>query len=397
MRPSLLAVAVGALLAAHQGGHAAPVAIDVPLAGFRMKLADSPHPRGRRNLVEFHDAALTLGTADPTVTGAMVSIGRIGSGSTTVLQLPASGWSRSGNGQPAVYKYKSRTGEVRSARLIDKRSLRISARGEGSYALGGIPQGSVGVIVAVGDARFCGVFGGAITKDDGTRFLARNAGPPAACPGFAATTTTTTEAPTTTTAAPTTTTSSTTTTSETTTTTTTSLPAICGDGNLGGTEECDDGNTFPCDGCSATCQIETPCDDQNACTDDSCDRSTGGCRFVLKNCDDQNACTDDSCSPLNGCQNLPRDCDDQNVCTVDSCDPQTGGCRYVPRNCDDGVPCTDDSCSSEIGCVSVPNNTFCDDGDDTTTDRCEPGCDPTLASCDPTTGCTHTGGGCGCS
>jgi hypothetical protein len=45
----------------------------------------------------------------------------------------------------------------------------------------------------------------------------------------------------------------------------------------------------------------------------------------------------------------------------------------------------------------VPNDAFCDDGDDTTTDRCDPGCDPSLASCDPTTGCTHTGGGCGCS
>src|SRR5262245_5085743 len=188
MRLILLALVMAALLA-DQGGHATP-AIDVPLAGFRLKLADSPHPRGRRNLVEFHDAALTLGTADPTVTGAMVSIGRIGSGSATVMQLPASGWSRSGNSQPAAYKYKSRTGEVRSARLTDKRSLRISARGEGSYALGGIPQGSVGVIVAVGDVRFCGLFGGAITKDDGTRFLARNAGAPAACPGFAATTTT---------------------------------------------------------------------------------------------------------------------------------------------------------------------------------------------------------------
>src|SRR5262249_53921012 len=108
MRLILLAVVMTVLLA-DQGGQATP-AIDVPLAGFRLKLADSPQPRGRRNLVEFHDATLTLGTADPTVTGATLSIGRIGSGSASVMELPATGWSRSGNTQPPSYKYKSRTG-----------------------------------------------------------------------------------------------------------------------------------------------------------------------------------------------------------------------------------------------------------------------------------------------
>ena len=32
--------------------------------------------------------------------------------------------------------------------------------------------------------------------------------------------------------------------------------AICGDGAVGGTEECDDGNTVDGDGCSSTCEIE---------------------------------------------------------------------------------------------------------------------------------------------
>src|SRR5262245_6563357 len=384
MRLILLAV-VMAMLLADQGGHATP-AIDVPLAGFRLKLADSPHPRGRRNLVEFHDTTLTLGSADPTVTGATVSIGRIGSGSATVLQLPAIDWSRSGNTQPPAYKDKSRTGEVRRARLIDGRSLRISARGEGSYALDGAPQGAVGVIIAVGDVRFCGLFGGDILKDTGMTFLARNAGAPAACPEFAVTTTTTTtEAPTTTTTeAPTTTTSSSTTsTSETTTTTlettttttetTTTTVPVCGDGIVNGTEECDDGNDRFCDGCTPTCQIETPCDDGNPCTVDSCD-------------------------PATGCSYVPKSCDDLLLCTSDSCDPTTGGCNNVPIVCDDGVPCTVDSCDPLTGtCQNVPNDAFCDDHDDTTTDRCDPGCDPSLASCDPTTGCTHTGGGCGCS
>src|SRR5262249_28854119 len=346
-----------------------------------------------------HDATLTLGMADPTVTGATASIGRIGNGSATVMQLPAIGWSRSGNTQPLAYKYKSRTGEVRSARLIRGRSFRGSARGEGSYALDGNPQGTVGLIIAVGDVRFCGQFGGTILKDNGTTFLARNAGAPAACPEFAATTTTTTAAPTTTTEAPTTTTSSsTTTTSETTTsttetttttlettttttetttttleTTTTTTVPVCGDGIVNGTEECDDGNNAFCDGCTPTCQIETPCDDFNPCTVDSCD-------------------------PQTGCSYVPKSCDDSSLCTSDSCDPTTGECQNVPIVCDDGVPCTVDSCDPLTGtCQNVPNDAFCDDGDDTTTDRCDPSCDPTLASCDPTTGCSHTAGGCGCS
>src|SRR5262249_33190906 len=161
-------------------------------------------------------------------------------------------------------------------------------------------------------------FGGNIVKDDGRTFLARSAVAPAACPDFVATTTTTTEAPTTTTAAPTTTTteapttttpSSTTATSETTTTTprtttttpqptttatettttttettTTTTVPVCGDGIVNGTEECDDGNNAFCDGCTPTCQIETPCDDHNPCTVDSCDQATGFCSFAAKSC-----------------------------------------------------------------------------------------------------------------
>jgi len=39
-------------------------------------------------------------------------------------------------------------------------------------------------------------------------------------------------------------------------------PAACGNGILDGSnEQCDDGNTLSGDGCSATCQVETPCGD----------------------------------------------------------------------------------------------------------------------------------------
>lgn len=36
------------------------------------------------------------------------------------------------------------------------------------------------------------------------------------------------------------------------------LETLCGNGTLDGSETCDDGNTVSCDGCSASCQLETP-------------------------------------------------------------------------------------------------------------------------------------------
>lgn len=37
---------------------------------------------------------------------------------------------------------------------------------------------------------------------------------------------------------------------------TTELPNICGDGELGGSEQCDDGNLLPDDGCSPICEFD---------------------------------------------------------------------------------------------------------------------------------------------
>ncbi len=165
-------------------------AADVPLEGSEMRLADSPHPQGRRNLVGLTDVDVDLSGVDPSVTGATVYIGPV-TGPATVLDLPASDWSLTGNAPRIGFKYTSRTGAVRGARLIDGRSIRFTAKGEGAYALGGIPQGEVGVVIEIGGARFCGTFGGTITRNDGQRFVARNAPAPASCPTFGVTTSTT--------------------------------------------------------------------------------------------------------------------------------------------------------------------------------------------------------------
>src|SRR5205085_2911646 len=47
----------------------------------------------------------------------------------------------------------------------------------------------------------------------------------------------------------------------------------CGDGKVGGSEECDDGNTTPGDGCDASCKAEAgpACGDGNIEKDEECD------------------------------------------------------------------------------------------------------------------------------
>lgn len=81
-----------------------------------------------------------------------------------------------------------------------------------------------------------------------------------------------------------------------------------------------------------------------------------GCE-VDTNCDDGNACTDDRC--LGGaCQhtNNDRPCEDGSLCTTD--DVCAGGTCYAgaPRDCSDGDPCTLDSCSATQGCAHAPSS-----------------------------------------
>jgi len=51
-------------------------------------------------------------------------------------------------------------------------------------------------------------------------------------------------------------------------------------------------------------------------------------------CNDNNACTDDTCDPAIGCTYTEVDCDDNNACTVDTCDPAIGCIHTVDPLCD---------------------------------------------------------------
>jgi hypothetical protein len=144
--------------------------------------------------------------------------------------------------------------------------------------------------------------------------------------------------------------------------------------------DCNDENPCTDDSCDAQkgCvhQLnQNPCDDQNACTEnDHC--NNGWCLGKVADCNDFNICTEDSCSADEGCLHSPNEalCNDGSLCTLgDHC--KDGECQAVgDLDCDDDDICTDDICNPALGCVSVFNEAPCDDGDDcTATDLCQGG------------------------
>ena len=120
-----------------------------------------------------------------------------------------------------------------------------------------------------------------------------------------------------------------------------------------------------------------PCADLNPCTVDTCDTSTGTCRYETLNCDDGNPCTSDFCDTtpnFGGCRHIPlaagTSCDDHNTCTQsDTCD-STGQCHgtALPAGsaCDDRNSCTAADVCDDLGqCTgqALAPGTTCDDKD----------------------------------
>ena len=127
-----------------------------------------------------------------------------------------------------------------------------------------------------------------------------------------------------------------------------------------------------CDAATGECTFTAKdCSDDSACTTDSCDANTGLCVYEAKTCDDGDPCTTDSCDATTGeCGAVPKDCTDHNLCTTDACDAATGECSSTPKVCDDGKPCTVDSCDGSSGeCVFTAVD--CDDGKACTVDSCD--------------------------
>jgi cysteine-rich repeat protein len=155
--------------------------------------------------------------------------------------------------------------------------------------------------------------------------------------------------------------------------------AVCGDGVLAGTEECDDGNTIPDDGCSDLCllpmcgdglvQAGEDCDDANDEDDDSCIAcitarcGDGVVQADVETCDD---------GAENGDYGLCGDfCEDEERCG--------DGVINGPEGCDDGNEIDDDACSNECvpitcgdGIIQEPET--CDDDNSVDTDECTNKC-----------------------
>ncbi len=128
-------------------------------------------------------------------------------------------------------------------------------------------------------------------------------------------------------------------------------------GHVNNTATCDDGN--PCtlnDTCAAgACTNATPksCDDANTCTTDSCDTATGNCGHAANTlpCNVGDPCTfGDACAATVCVKGSGQVCNDNNVCTTDSCDATTGKCTFTAvadgSACDDTLACTTNSCQA---------------------------------------------------
>ena len=156
--------------------------------------------------------------------------------------------------------------------------------------------------------------------------------------------------------------------------------------NCGDENPCTDDSCHPVDGCINT-NNQGPCDDGSACTvDDACAGGTCVSGETL-NCNDENICTDDSCDAESGCQNVNNAvfCNDDNPCTVlDVC--FAGGCvGSGALSCGDGDKCTTDVCTPGVGCeypAITPccgngvkeGGEECDDGNEVDGDECKNNC-----------------------
>ena len=209
-------------------------------------------------------------------------------------------------------------------------------------------------------------------------------------------------------------------------------PLICGNGEVTGKEDCDDGNLTSCDGCSGNgginpgpttpschtaavpcCKVERCgngrkecdelCDDGNVVDGDGCDSNctTTGCgngRVTTgEECDDGNTDSGDGCSatcvvePPPGCgdgvKSDTEECDDHNnapcdgcskICVVEKCG---NGARECTETCDDGgtVPC-DGECAADCSHPIV-----CGDG---SAPECDEQCDAGAQNGAPGSGCS---------
>lgn len=157
--------------------------------------------------------------------------------------------------------------------------------------------------------------------------------------------------------------------------------AACGNGELEGDEDCDDGNSDDGDGCSWRCTLEPAvcgdeeqepgeqCDDGNLANGDGCDsfcqveRSEPACADGLL--EEPEECDDANLLPGDGCDDRCRieRCGNHRVDAGEDCDPPVTGectdtCLFLSPNCGDGT-------------VQKDEFEECDDANEEPTDGCD--------------------------
>jgi cysteine-rich repeat protein len=139
---------------------------------------------------------------------------------------------------------------------------------------------------------------------------------------------------------------------------------MCGNGVVDPGEECDDGNTNDGDCCSSTCQFEpmgSMCMDGVFCTvNNTCDGAGTCAGGEPRDCDDNEICTDDSCNEaMMRCDNIFDETNDpscQLMCVDmdgDGWFPEGGACGTI--DCDDNDPAINPG-ATEICDDNVDNN-----------------------------------------
>ena len=147
----------------------------------------------------------------------------------------------------------------------------------------------------------------------------------------------------------------------------------------------DDGNSCTTDACISSSGIITHTliniDDGNACTTDECNSSNGTITHTAIIIDDGNGCTTDACNISSGViTHTLIIIDDGNACTTDECNSTNGNITHAPVNPDDNNICTLDGCDSVTGIFHSTLPEICDNGiDDNCNGSIDEGCPTTTA------------------
>lgn len=161
-----------------------PAATDDRLvAGTMLLLRASPSNPAKKSMTLEFDDAFDPTSTDPTVTGGQLRmLSNAASSFEGRYDLPATRWKGlRKHGALRGYRYKDRSGAIRSIRWTFGGSVEVQGRGARlKHTLGGSPE-PVDVALSLGTERACLHFGGTISYSPGKSFRAEDAASPAAC------------------------------------------------------------------------------------------------------------------------------------------------------------------------------------------------------------------------